>query len=619
MTSEQMIERLGLVISRDEKHVDYERVCEKSTLYRKLMTGEDMDDLMRQFDRREDATAFDQRKRITQHITKTVSQNVKDVYHKIPRSNSVQRVIAYENNDSKKLIEFNGKLQKFWGKASLDDWMNSRWIDLNFLDPNSFIVLEWGDFDNARERATPYPYEVYSKNAIMYEYKDNVLQFLVSQEYKESWAINKAYGGMWNKVKYETFTMYGKNQTVQFVEVIDEAEIKEIKRIFGRTKDLYTADFVYFRPSITKEKFYKIVLFTPHGLGFVPAECVGVLYDVATDGRTFVSPLDKGVPILMKMIKANSEFDLTMALHTFPQKIQYVRPCRAEGCNRGYLPDGSVCASCNGDGVDVIKSSQEMINLTLPKNREDMIDLANIVNYVYPPTDLVKFQKDYIDSLTYQVKESIFNTEIFSRQQVAETATGKNISLQNVYDALYLIAVGYSNDWEFMVNAVAKITDLSDGLIAFYKFSKDFKLKSLTDLYLDLKSVGDAQASEFIKSSIEDDIAGVIYSESERELQKHNVRKSWFPFNGKTPAQIDTIIASNNLIPYETKILWANFSYIFDMIELEQSAVNIDFFYLPRDRQWEIIKAKVDELKANVEKDMPKEPEFEPFVEETTE
>jgi hypothetical protein len=611
----ELIERLGLIISRKERHRDYERVVEKAELYRKLMTGENMDSLMRRFDKREDDELFAQRKRITQHITKTVSQNVKDVYHKIPRSNSVQRVIAYSNNDADKLAEINDKLGKFWGKASLDDWMNARWIDLNFIDPNAFVVLEWGAFDNSSERATPYPYEVYSENAIMYEYIDNVLEYLVSLTYKEEWLFDKFMG--WNIKRYEVYTIYGKNQSVQFVEVINEDEKKLVKAAFRGSKELFAEE--YFRPNLHNEQYYRIIAFTPHNLGFVPAEQIGVLHDMATDGRTFVSPLDKGVPILMKMVKANSEFDLTMALHAFPQKIQYVSKCKEPDCRDGHRLDGTVCPVCKGSGFEVIKSAQEMINLALPKVKEDMLDLTNIVNYVYPPTDLVKFQKEYIDSLTYQVKESIFNTEIFSRQQVAETATGKNISLQNVYDALYLIAVGYSNDWEFLVKAVAKITDLDKDLIAFYKFSKDFKLKSLTDLYLDLKAVGDAKASEFIKSQIEDDIAGVIYSESERELQKYNVKKSWFPFNGKTPEQISTIVASIDLVPYETKVFWANFSYIFDMIELEQVDNGVDFFYLPRDRQWAIIQEKIKQITADVEKNKPKEAEYTPFeeVEET--
>lgn len=598
MTLSELINRLGEIIARDERHQDYDRVVANADTYRKLLTGEDMDSLMRKFDLRESEDMFAQRKRITQHITKTVSQNVKDVYHKIPRSNSVQRFVGYADNNIERQKLLNDTLRKFWGKSSLDDYMNTRWIDLNFLDPNAFVVLEWGEFDNSTEHAQPYPYEVYSKNAIMFEYIDNVLQYLVSLNIKSKWVFDK-YAG-WKQVEYKVYTMYGMNQTLQFVEVKDDAEINEIRKSFGVGDSLFITG-KYFRKSINSEEYYYIVPFTTHNLGFVPADRVGVLHDMASDGRTFVSPMDKGVPILMKMVKANSELDLTMALHTFPQKIQYVSRCSSMECKNGFTFDGSKCPVCEGSGFEIIKTAQESITLAMPKTKDDMLELSNMVHYDYPPIDLVKFQDEYVKSLTYQVKESIFNTEIFSRQQVAETATGKNISLQNVYDALYPVAIGYSTDWEFFVKAIAKITDLDKDLIAFYKFSKDFKLKSLTDLYLDLKAVGDAKASEFIKSSIEDDIAGVIYSESERELLKYNVKKSWFPFNGKSPEQIAVIIASN-LVPLNTKVFWANFSYIFDLIELEQSEKGVDFFNAPRETQWEIIQAKIEGIASKVEK-----------------
>ena len=57
-------------------------------------------------------------------------------------------------------------------------------------------------------------------------------------------------------------------------------------------------------------------------LEFIPAFRVGYLRDDATDGRTFVSPIDSAIPYFRKSLKAVSELDLSITLHTFPQKIQ---------------------------------------------------------------------------------------------------------------------------------------------------------------------------------------------------------------------------------------------------------------------------------------------------------
>ncbi len=194
MNTQQLIERLAQVIKRDERHPDYARVNELRELYTKLVTGENMDSLMLQFTPRETKEMFEQRKRITQHITKTVSQNVIDIFYKIPRSNSVQRNVSYSDNDTIKLKEFNSRLNEFWGDASLDDFMASRWFELNFTDPNSFIVVEWSAFDNTKERAMPYPYEVSCKDAIMFEYFNNDLQFLITETEDHYWVWDKQQG-----------------------------------------------------------------------------------------------------------------------------------------------------------------------------------------------------------------------------------------------------------------------------------------------------------------------------------------------------------------------------------------------------------------------------------------
>ena len=68
---------------------------------------------------------------------------------------------------------------------------------MNATDPNGFVVVEFKPFDNQRERAKPYPYEVTSHEAVDYKYENNVLQYLTvktsflfrSIKRKTRWAI----------------------------------------------------------------------------------------------------------------------------------------------------------------------------------------------------------------------------------------------------------------------------------------------------------------------------------------------------------------------------------------------------------------------------------------------
>jgi len=617
MTSLDLINRLGEIIRRKERHRDYERVNKLKKLYTQLITGEDMDELLQQFTPRESVEMFQQRVRITQHMTKTVSQNVMDIFYKVPRSNSVQRSIAYKDNDVTRLHELNALLLEFWGDQSLDDYMNMRWFELNFIDPNAFVVTEWGDFDANKEHAMPYPFEVDSAMAIQYEYHNNDLIYLVSEQETKKliWDVRQQKDV---EVETEVYTIYGEDQTVQFIELGDE-EARKIFREMKVAAGMKRGQFIfgsqyddngnittgYFIPDMNKDDVYLIKVYAPHNLGYVPAKRVGFKRDLYTNGRTFVSPLDKATPILMKMVKANSEMDLTMALHVFPQKVQYAAKCKSLNCRDGHTVDGGdVCPECHGSGFQVIRSAQDIITIALPKSADEIIDLKNLVHYVDMNIETPKFQDAHMDKLTVYVKEAVFNTELFSKKEVSETATGKNISLQNVYDSLYPVAQAYSKNWYFFVTTVADITDLNEGLIAFYHFSKDFKLKSLSDLYFDLKMVGDARASEFVKSAIESDIASIIYSEDERGLKKYNVKQSFYPFSGKSPEQITLLMGGTDISKF-TKVFYANFGFIFDMVEQEQAVAGLDFYDMARPRQLSLIEAKVNKIIAEIEKETP--------------
>lgn len=526
------------------KHKWYKRTVEYAKTMTALITGEGLDEMMQQFTRREDKELFDQRKRITQHIVTTVSKNLIKPQYKVPRSNNVQRIITYNENGKADKLET--ILKNFWGKRSLDEYMRNRWIQLNNLDPNSFIALSWKDFNNKKEYAQPFPEEYSSINVYDYRYINFELDYLLLG---------------WDDKDY---LMYFSDGAIRMKKYEPDQEEEN-----GLIK-------------IGEEKYIKITY--TYNLDFVPAFMVGITDDLYTN-ITKVSIIDDAVPLLMKLIPVNSELDLTMKLHVFPQKIQYVKPCSNQGCNHGFGPSGEECIKCHGTGHEnVIASAQEVILLEMPRLKEDMIQLDNVVKYVTQDVDIIKIQIQYIKDLTAQCKEAMYNTELFSKKEISETATGKNIDLQNVYDALYPMALGYSSAWRFLVKSIAKITDLDKGLICNYIFSKDFKMQSLSEYYNDLKIISDSKAAGFIKSSINDDIAQVIYQDDPLSMAKYNVMRAFNPFSDKSAEEITFLMAGPYVSEF-SKTLYANYGLIFDEIMFEHP----DFFNMKKEIQWKLI------------------------------
>jgi len=534
--------------------------------------------------RRESEKEFNQRMRITQHITKTVFQNLIKPSYKIPRSNGALRILEYTNDtESKKKLEFEGILDGFYGDESYDSYLETQYINNSHIDPNAFLVIEWEDFDNNNERAQPYPFEVSSKEAIYFEYKQNKLQELVVEQ-----IVNDITDGLVNEIENRSvhvYTMYMKDGAIKLTEVIDPDIIGLVGKETMIGEDLYIS---------TQSGVFKVeeAVYT---LGKVPAKRIGYKRDTVTANRTFVSSLDDAIPIMMKIVMVNSELDLTMKLHAFPQKIQRVPKCTADGCNRGRLPSGDICGVCKGEGTSVVSSTQEAIELPMPKDKEEAIALSDIIRYEKPDVAIIENQQKYVDYLTVKCKDAVFNSDIFSRKEIAETATGKNIDLENAYDTLYPEAKAYSSMWEFGIYISSKVTDLDKDLIFKYTFSRDLKMKGMSQLLMDLKTAVDSRADGFVKAGIQMDIARLMYIDNPEELERFKTRQFFFPYSGKTKEEIMFIVAN---LPAKdpVKVLWESYGWIFDDIALEQSKNGKNFYEFRLSVQKKLLDKKIKSI-----------------------
>jgi hypothetical protein len=531
-------------ITEGEKvyHKWYKRTVKKAEEYRMMVTGEGMDKALRQFVRREDTDMFEQRTRITEHITSAILKSVIDVYRKVPNCNGIKRNLTHTSEKAKELIE--SKMRTFWGDRNFDEYTDAMFLNLNCIDPNAFVSFEWDEKNNV------YPFEIYSKEVINYKKKNFYLDWLLAKiEY---------YDG--EKVKY---IFYQKDFNV----IYEEVEKK-------------TEGFDYFEHG---GKIYRIEE-VKHKLKDIQVVGVGYNEDLYTM-TTFVAPYDACMPYLRKTIKVNSESDLTWALTAYPQQIRQMNPC--DKCYNGTIQETGVkCKTCGGTGLIMPTSVQDVIGVKPPKAGETEMNLDNIIKYVYPPTEILNKQQEYIDSLIEKCKQVVFNTGIFDHQEIAVTATEKRLDTQNVNDSLFPYAKKNAYFWEFGVETIAEINNVLNGLKQAFIIPRDFKIETKTEIIQNIKTAKESGADSYVIDVMIDDLISILYIDDPISVKKFRTKKDFYPFAGKSQDEIMFIISSGLANDFDKK-LYAVYGSIWGDIERKYT---IAFYDKNRKEQYEIIK-----------------------------
>lgn len=529
------------IIDKDLKHEDYERVTELADKYYKYKSGDEIETELKKIEKAVSEEEFEQITRIYRSIIPPVVNSTQWPFQKAIKTKPTVRVI--DLGDENRKSELETFIKKYWGDKSLEKYLEYAFLDYNYVDPNAFLITEFDAFDNNKEKASPYPFVADSHQAIMFEYRNEILEYLVVK------LPNKYMDGTEEKegVKY---TMYLGMDTIVF---------NQVKNSENKTVKIH-------------EIVYEVLYYTPKNEK-VPAIRFGYRRDTVTKGRTFVSVFHDVLGYLEKTLKIDSELDLSCAMVAFPQRFMYVSPCDAEGCNHGMLPDRiTQCPSCHGTGQQQAhKGTQDIITLTLPRGKDydysNIMDLEKMLVYKFPPIELLTFQKEYLEYLKQTTYELMFNVDRFTRAQVAITATESIQGEDNLYDTLSPFAQHYSSVWEFVVKDIATFTDMNKGLIVQHIFPQDFKFKTLQTLMLDLKAAKDSGASTSTVAKIEDDINEKLYFDQPDKLKEIRIKNDLNPFRGYNEADIRFIISQGNTTLY-TRTLWENFEAIMQDLEM---------------------------------------------------
>jgi hypothetical protein len=577
MTQAEINRRLIQVAAGMRKHKHYDRTVEIARMYTAFSTGFGIDGYMKKYSRREDENLFKVRCEITHQITPSVCSNLFALLEKAYRS-FYRRELTYgaDEEAEKKTQEFEAMLAKYAGGMGVDGYCQERLIELNKTDPNAWIIQEWKDFDSVLEYAAPYPFEASSEMAVDFDSDWGELQYLTVQTFKENPKDAKK--------PLKVLTCY-QNEKAVVLRQTDKTNNRptdiNAELIPGETVAIDGSDWLYLEFST--------------GIP-IQAMRAGYKRDTLTGGETFVWPLEAAEPYLHKSLKVVSELDLTAANVAMPLTIRFGDVCNAPQCDGGHTPAG-ICQTCNGSGKKKSATSvlEEIVITPMPENPADMLDLSKVIHYVSPDVSILEWQEKYVDALERKCKSAVLNSEIYNRQEIAETATGKNIDQDNANDFVYKYFRFYAKFWEFTVKSYALITGKEYGLQAYIVVNKDLKLKTLNQLLADLEQANRSGAGPATRAAIEWDIMRVMTVDNEQEFIEYQVKERFNPFSGFTDEQ-KLVWSQSPLIPLKKRILYANLGYIFDQIEFE----NPNFYSMPYEQQKVLVDAKVDEVAAEL-------------------
>ena len=582
--------------SSNKKHADYQRTVDLAKEYKAHVSGVGIDEYLKRFAKREDEEMFEQRKRLTNSISQSVASSLQKPFYKVARNKNVKKKFSLKGDKTREEI-VQKMISGFYGTnelntKGLDFWLKNRFIELTFTDPNAFVVIEW-EAKPENVPLEPYPYEVNSIDAYDYIYKHGVLNELFTRQSETIIYLDK--DGAEKEKVVDAFTLYEIGSSLKVVEYCPKYfEAKGI--VIDETRQV----------TFVENEIHFIATYNETNLDFIPAFRVGYIRDTATDGRTFVNPFESAMPYFRKALKAVSELDLSITLHTFPQKLQYVTKCKGKGtkkCNNGMVSGTqTVCSECKGSGLQIHTSGQDAIYFPLPDTPDEMFDLDKILVYKQPPIDLIKFQDEYVRNLKTDAHLSVFNSNMFitNEAEFAKTATEVNLNTQGIFDTLFPYTEKFSEVWKTAVKVFVRLSGFLTDFELIHIFPTDLEIKTVAVLMAELKLANESEAPSYFRDAILEEIANQVYEGDELGREKHFTRHKFFPFSGKTETEIQFLMASPYVSNF-TKVLYANFEAIFT--DIEKAVPN--FYKLNYNTQWEklneFVKPYLEEINSQNE------------------
>ena len=525
-------------ILNDKRHTHYKRVNDLREMYRRFITGEGLENDLQHIIQRETEDQFKLRKKLFFPLVPAICHRCDVPFTKVHRALGTIESIEYQGEQSStKEKALKQAMDGFWGDEDLGDYFSDRFRELNRLDPNAYIMVEFGEFDNVTARAQPYPLEVSSKQAIHWSKTNN----------RVDWMIGKFDHTMLDSADKPT---EGERYVMYFGYILDFRQVLVPDRDPATAFDPTVS--TKFRPQLVRigAKTFECRLLQPFTQGQTirfQGTQPGHLKDPYTDGETFISYLQHAKNRMMDTLKSGSEHSLIMSLQAHPRIYMYLPTCEGEReedgrsriCDHGKNPvTGATCKRCAGSGKNIPTSVLDIMYLDMPDGDKPLEDLSKMMHMFSPEVELITAIRDHLRDLEDQAVKDVFTSLQHQRGKVTATATEVKVDSDAMNDALHPYARKVSTSRTLIVEVCAAFVEADKGLQYTHRFPEDFQLTPLSVLLEDLQKAKTADASPMLRELIEDDAVAKKLRDRPFELLQYNVKKKWRPLRHLTQAEI---------------------------------------------------------------------------------
>lgn len=577
-------QRLIQVAAGKRRHEHYDRTVERAAYYRALSTGANIEPYLRRYYKGTSMETFDVLCKITSQVTPSICSGFTDLLETSQRS-FYRREVSFgedEANESK-TMEFEAMLKAYDGGKGMDTYLQERHLELQGIDPNTWIVEQWKPFDPVRQYAQPYPFEVSSAMALDFDYETSILQYLTVQTYKPNPANPEK--PLSNLVCFQIGFSSTLTQTTKQAVGTDLIEAFDGNLTPGASYNIGGAMWVY-------NEYYD-------DLTEIKAKRVGYRRDMQTNGKTFVWPWVAAEPSLNHSLKITAELQFTSANVAFPTTIRFGDPCEDEehgGCGGEGVVNGHVCKKCGGTGTKkTATSSIEEIVVKIDTRNMDVSSMPKLSELIYrdsPDVSILDWMEAHSEKVRAQAWKDFTGSDVTERPTATQTdtATAVMVDRQKETNQVYKYFVAYASFWQFTVYAIAEITGKRDGLNAQIFVGKDLKLKTIGELMVESQEAHKTGNRALI-ASIDWDIARVVTLDSPEDFIEYQIQARFDPFSGASPDERIVLAADTN-VPLSKRVLNANLGWIFKEIEIESPG----FYKMPFEAQRTIVDAKVQSI-----------------------